>query len=199
MNDGRSTTTRHTLGVILGLNLAVGIMFTAVLFPHPPKQEYHSVATRPTSAKLTSLETRQVRSGIPARIIVPDVAIDMEVRVGSYMPESATWTIEYGAAFYADRTVPVNDNNGTTLIYGHADWAIFARITELTNGATAKVYTNEGHVFSYVFESNIQVQPDDVAVFNENGPPKLVLQTCSGPFDAYRTLVTFRLVGVEVI
>lgn len=197
MKKRRASPNRFVYGVITGLNLAVAVMFTAVLFPHPPKAEYQSIVSIAPTKKPVALEVREVTVGTPNRVVVPAVALDISVVPGVYTPESQTWTIGYGTAFHADRSVLPNDNNGTTLIYGHADWAVFGRVIELSEGATATVYTHEGNVFTYIFESNIQVEPTDTTVINARGSPKLVLQTCSGPFDRYRTLVTFRLTGVQ--
>ena len=60
------------------------------------------------------------------------------------------------------------------------------------------MYTEEGYRFEYSFESNRQVEPGDVSSLAATGPPKLILQTCSGVFDAYRTLVVFSFNKVVV-
>ncbi len=195
MKKRRAHTNRFVYGAILGMNLAVATMFTAVLFPRE-KTEYAYAATH-IPAKPPILKTREAVVGTPNRVVVSNVAIDIPVTPGLYESESQTWTIGYGTAYHADRSVPSNDSNGNTLIYGHADWAVFGKVVDLKEGSTATVYTNEGTVFTYTFESNVQVEPNDTSVLNSSGPPKLVLQTCSGPFDIYRTLVTFKLTGVK--
>ncbi len=178
------------------MNLFVVGMFVAILFPEPPPVSLDPVASI-SSKRLKAAEMKKINLGIPNRVVVDGVSIDLPVRTGSYDPTNKTWTLDTSSAFYADRSVPVNDSNGTTLIYGHAQWGLFAKLPEITEGATAKVYTDSGKVFSYTFQSSRQVTPDDTSVFVTSGDPTLALQTCSGPFDTYRTLVSFKLNGVS--
>lgn len=180
--------------VYLGIvNCCVLAMFLVVLSP-TPRTEQPVIASAIVPHVSVQGETQVSRpiTGTPSRVVVPSVGIDMVVRPGQYDVDAKTWTIDHHSAFHADVTVPVNNANGTTLIYGHAGWGIFGTLPEAGAGAEAYVYTIEGHRFTYTLESNRQVDPSDVSALTSTGPPRLVLQTCSGAFDAYRTLVTFR-------
>lgn len=137
------------------------------------------------------------RIGTPTRIVVPSIGVDLGVGVGSYNPSDGTWTLDNERAFYANTSVPANNNNGVTLIYGHDRHSVFGRLNEVTNGENATVYTDSGYVFHYVYESKQNVSPTDTSLVRVDGAPTLMLQTCSGPWDAYRTLVSFRLTGVQ--
>jgi len=197
----RRTEARRQISIfgIIGLmNLCVLGMFVAILFPDPPSASHEPVASAvrriASQSKLPSISL-----GIPTRVVVPSVAIDLPVRLGSYDVASQTWTLDTSSAFYADRSVPANSSNGSTLVYGHAQQGLFARLPEITDGATAQVYTDSGKVFSYTFQSARQVTPDDTSIFSNTGAPMLALQTCSGPFDTYRTLVVFNLTKVEPV
>jgi LPXTG-site transpeptidase (sortase) family protein len=186
---------RLVFGAIGTVNLCVLGMFIAILSPLPvPVQSKPVVTVSPKP--ITGQAFANINLGIPTRVVVESVAIDLPVRIGSYNPSNQTWTLDLESAFYADRSVPVNDSNGSTLIYAHARLGLFAKLPEITEGATARVYTDSGKVFSYSFASNRQVQPDDTSIFVNSGGPTLTLQTCSGPFDIYRTLVSFNLSGV---
>lgn len=195
MKKRRARTNRSVYMVIGGLNIGVLVMFGMVLFPKPTAPIVEPVVAS-VLPKPAPLKTREAKVGTPNRVIVPAVGIDKEVQRGSYTPENQAWTIDDYATFHADRTVPANDSNGTTLIYGHATWAVFGRLPEIGEGARAEVHTREGLIFKYKFESSKQVEPSDTSVLTAKGAPKLVLQTCSGAFDTYCTLVTFKLVGV---
>ncbi len=130
------------------------------------------------------------------RIVVPSVSIDIGVQPGAYDVASSSWHVDDSSAFHAGTTVPVNDSNGTTLIYGHAKWGIFGALPDVQTGAEASVYTIEGTRFVYSLELVKQVEPSDVSMLTAEGSPKLILQTCSGLFDQHRTLAVFALKGV---
>lgn len=192
----RPSTNRLTYSYLALLNACVAVMFFIALTPTPAEPlVVATVVSSRVSFNATSEKQRPI-TGTPIRVTVPSVGIDMPVKLGVYNTDSKTWTIDHSAAFHADVTVPVNNTNGTTLIYGHAGWGIFGALPEVKAGAEAVVYTLEGNRFNYTFESNRQVDPSDTSALVSTGPPRLLLQTCSGAFDAYRTLVSFRLVSV---
>ena len=189
---------KTTYGVIAAINLCVFGMFAVMLSPIPsPARNEPLVAIAPKG--ISGPELTKINLGIPTRVVVSSVNIDLPVRTGSYNSTDQTWTLDTQSAFYADRSVPVNDSNGSTLIYGHARFGLFARLPEISEGATAEVYTDSGKVFSYTFTSSRQVKPDDTSIFINSGAPTLALQTCSGPFDIYRTLVSFSLSEVSSV
>lgn len=196
MKKKRTSNSRLVFGAMGAVNLCVVIMFVAILSPQAEPVNVEPV-TIAASEKLTGPAFTEINLGIPSRVVVDSVGIDLPIRTGSYNPTDRTWTLDEQSAFYADRSVPVNDSNGSTLIYAHARFGLFAKLPEITEGATARVYTDSGKVFSYTFVSNHQVEPDDTSIFISSGSPMLALQTCSGPFDIYRTLVSFNLTGVS--
>lgn len=183
--------------LLAGLNIMVVAMFVMILQPIP---QAPVLAFVPGAAQrvVAPLEVRrQAVQGVPVRVVVPSVAIDLIVKPGSYEPERRQWTLDDSSAFFADRTVPANDNNGTTLLYGHATDAVFRRITQIQSDATATVHTDTGATFRYSFTSSQQISPQDTSILTSAGPPILALQTCSGPFDAYRTVARFSFEGVR--
>lgn len=194
---GRIASKFKFYAVFTVLNLLVVAGFFALTTPR-------TVAAQPeaTTAIIKKVEKalpapRQAVQGIPVRVVIPSVGIDVGVAVGSYDPSNDSWTLDNTQAFYADTSVPVNDNNGVTLIYGHARSAVFSRILQLIDGAEVAVYTDNGTIFHYVYEARQDVDPTDLSIVHSDGPPTLMLQTCSGPFDAYRTMISFKLTSVE--
>lgn len=131
--------------------------------------------------------------GTANHIEVPSINIDIAVLPGVYDVQTQTWTVDDSAAFHASTTVPVNDTNGTTLLYGHAKWGIFGNLPDIQSGAEAIVYTEEGLKFIYTLEEVYQVEPADMSMITTQGEPKLLLQTCTGFFDQYRILASFSL------
>jgi len=196
MTRTKQQSDRLTYWYLAGLNVCVLLMFAVLLFPRDDAPVLVATAIVPRAVLSETPSGARPVIGTARRVTVPSVGIDQQVRPGSYDTSSSSWTIDTSSTFHADVTVPVNNSNGTTLIYGHAGWGIFGKLPEIQPGAEADVYTEEGLRFMYVYESSYQVDPTDTSALTSSGPPRLLLQTCSGAFDAYRTLVTFRLKGV---
>lgn len=177
--------------VIAGLNVAVGVMFYVVTLP-PPVQ---------AATPLLHLTPRVVTplEGVPVRIDIPSLQINLPVATGSYDAMTGDWTVDATKAFYADMSVPTNDQNGTTLIYGHAQTPVFAALPSISPGAEAVVTTDTGYRFYYHYESMREVAPSNTDVFRTDGPPTLVVQTCVGDWSAYRGLFSFTLDKVEKV
>lgn len=197
MKKRRTGNDRLTYIYLTVLNSCVVGMFLVILTPAPiPPQLFEADGVIAHAPLQTKPIQRTPVVGTAIRVVVPSVNIDTAVRPGAYNVDTQTWAIDHHSAFHADITVPVNNTNGTTLIYGHAGWGIFGALPGVSQDSEAYVYTAEGYRFIYLFESNRRVDPSDTSVLVATGPPQLVLQTCSGAFDAYRTLVTFRFKGV---
>ncbi len=139
---------------------------------------------------------KQPVTGTPEHIAIPSLGIDVNVRSGKYDPVTGAWELDDASVFHASTTVPVNDTNGTTLIYGHAKWGLFGSLPDISPGAEAIVRTSNGKQFVYELEYSEQVDPSDVTVMTIEGPPMLALQTCSGLFDQHRTIAYFRLKNI---
>lgn len=158
------------------------------------------VASTQPSVTITEprpIKPRLATQGIPARVTVPSLSIDLGVKTGEYDANTATWAVDNSGAFYAPISVPVNDNNGITLIYAHAQTGLFETLPEIQPGAEAIVTTDNGHTFHYTYQTMRKADPSDVSVFQVDGPPTLVLQTCMGEWSQYRALFSFNLTKVE--
>lgn len=178
------------------LDIAVGAMFyTVSAQPNPPP----AVGTTVTVHRPQPVKPRLIPAtvGVPTRIVMSSLAIDLAVGVGSFNQADGSWTVDATKAYYADRSLPVNNSNGRTLIYGHAQSQVFGRLPEIQPQAEAVVYTDNGYLFRYKYESVRNVLPTDTSIFTTSGPPTLVLQTCTGDWDAYRALFSFAFVSEE--
>lgn len=176
------------------LNLAVGVMFYVINLAPTPVMA--SPAPRPQPVVIKAIAATQ---GIPIRVAVPSLSIDLPVAIGSYNPDDGSWTVDTTQAYFADVSMPINNSNGTSLIYGHAQSTVFETLPTIQPDAEAIVTTDTGYVFHYRYVSVQEVQPNDVSVFNSTGPPKLVLQTCIGTWSELRALFSFRLESIEKI
>lgn len=180
------------------LNLAVGVMFYAINIVPAPVLASSSSETRPQVHPVI-VKPIPATQGTPTRIVIPSLSIDLPVGVGSYNPDNGSWTVDTTQAYYADVSMPINNSNGTTLIYGHAQSTVFETLPQIQPNAEAVVYTDSGFTFHYQLTGRRDVPPNDVSVFTASGLPKLVLQTCIGAYDELRALFSFRLVAIEKI
>ena len=177
--------------IITCANVLIIGMFFLVSTPAPVLAIYHPPAHH--------VKPKVIIQGAPTRVVVPSVGIDLSIQTGLYNPVDSSWTLGMDSAFYANMSVPANNNNGTTLIYAHGQQGLFGSLPDIQPGATADVYTSSGAVFSYTYESFQQVDPSNTDVFAVDTLPTLILQTCSGDWSQYRSLYSFRLTGVRTL
>lgn len=176
------------------LNIAVGVMFytinitpTPVLASPPPHVEH--IAAKPIPAT----------QGMPTQIIIPSLSIDLPVVIGTYNPNEQSWTVDATKAYYADVSMPINNSNGATLIYGHAQSTVFETLPQILPDAEAIVNTDTGFAFHYRLSGSKEVPPSDTSVFTSTGAPTLVLQTCIGAYSELRALYSFHLVSIDTL
>jgi sortase (surface protein transpeptidase) len=93
-----------------------------------------------------------------------------------------------------------NNTSGDTFIYGHNNDYVFGAFRHITPtpGATAFVYTANGHIFDYTFDSSLNLSPDDTSILTYQGPPVLTIQTCTGSVNEWRTMYRFNFDKVVV-
>lgn len=133
-------------------------------------------------------------TGTPSRIVVPTATIDLPVVTGSENMRTHIWSVDGTRANYADITAQPNTRSGQTLIYGHNNHKVFARLLGLKKDAVAYVYTGNNHIFEYRLIGTKDLSPDRTDLFQElKQGTGLVLMTCDGPHFEYRHAMFFRL------
>ncbi|HET8884359.1 MAG TPA: class F sortase [Candidatus Saccharimonadales bacterium] len=173
-------------------NLAIGVMFYVINITPAPV-----LASVPPPKPPVVVQAIPATKGIPTRVIIPSLTINLPVGIGTYNQANDSWTLDTTKAYFADSSMPVNNSNGTTLIYGHAQSPVFATLPQIKTGATAQIHTDTGYVFHYRYIATQTVEPNNTTVFTSSGPPKLVLQTCTGNWSEYRALFSFKLESIE--
>lgn len=191
----RNISKRWFYGLVGMLNLIVGVMFLVVNIRPEPVLALSAVST----VRRVPLPPRIIPAtvGVPTRLVIPSLSIDVPVGIGSYNQNDGSWTVDDTKAYYADNSMLINNSNGNTLIYGHAQAPIFIQLPNIQPRSEALVYTDSGYTFHYIYQSLLEVAPTDTSVFRTDGPPALVLQTCMGNWDAYRGLFSFSLQSVD--
>ena len=137
-------------------------------------------------------------SGIPKRIVVPSLGIDLSITVGTYQSYKNTWTVAKSEANYATNSPLVNNQSGKTIVYGHATNKVFGKLKNLADGDNVYVYT-DSNIFVYAKASSVVIKPTDTDLFETiyNGPPMLGLLTCDGLWFQNRLLITLSLMEVQ--
>ncbi len=136
--------------------------------------------------------------GRPVRIVLPDSAVDLPVDPGYYDSKTGDWTLSGYHAQFAMVSTLANNITGDTFVYGHNNNYVFGalRHNTPTTGAPALVYTDNGHIFAYAFQTSRSLAPDDTSVFKYGGPPILTIQTCTGSLNEWRTMYQYNFVRV---
>lgn len=176
-----------------GINTAMVVMLTAVLWQVPTVM-YHAP---PHTLVLASKPNITVAVGKPAQLFIPSLGMQLAVQEGAFNAQTREWKLSDTSAMHATNSVPPNNSNGTTLLYGHGTPAVFASLVNLQKGDTAQVQATNGDIYVYRYSKKQDVTPDNTSIFRVDGPPTLVLQTCSGPWDSLRSLYAFTLVKVR--
>ncbi len=186
-------------GSVSGINLALLLFLLIAIYPSFLFQSRPTV-TRVFAAEPISAAAETVKpaiAGKPVRIALESLGIDLPVDDGFYEPSNNSWTLSGYHAQFAHPTPPANDKIGNTLIYGHNNKYVFGPLKRIQSGEIAKIYTDNGHVFSYEFQEATNLNPDDTTIFSYDGPPILTIQTCSGNWNEWRRLFRFKFIGVE--
>lgn len=132
-------------------------------------------------------------SGVPVRLTISSVGIDLKVIPGYYNRANNSWTLSLNDAQYGTMTSPANNKQGLTFIYAHYRKGVFLNLPKVQPGTEAVVTTSNGHTFTYTFRQSVVTKPTDTSLFSYQGKPILVLQTCSGAWYQNRQLFTFDL------
>lgn len=178
---------------LLTLLFAIYIFRPGLILKRP------ALALQDPSTQLTQplAPVQPIITGTPVRVVIPSLNIDLPVDVGNYNNVDQSWTLADDRAFFASPSMPPNNRQGNTLVYGHDTDRIFHPTRNLVKGDLVKLLTDNGRTFFYSFESSETVQPDNMNVFQYQGPPLLVLQTCNGNWSETRNLMRFKFVRVE--
>jgi LPXTG-site transpeptidase (sortase) family protein len=135
--------------------------------------------------------------GMPNRIVVPKLGLDLPVVQGAYNPTTKQWTVSDDYANWAPNTAQSNNKDGQTLIYGHNSWKIFAGLVNgLKPGDPVYVYTANNHLFEYTYNSAETVSPNDAqALFDSmKTGTGLKLITCELTDFSWRHVMSLKLI-----
>lgn len=191
---------RATMINLAAVSMIVGGIVLLVVAAQLRSRNAHIQAQPALTAENSSakvIKERSVAQGKPTALTIPEAGISNSVVDGVFDPQSGQWTLTLDKVQHAVMTYQPNNSHGLTFMYGHNRRGVFAQLPALKKGAIAEVKTSNGHTFYYRFRSSRVTSPDDISVFSYQGPPILVLQTCTGIFFQNRQLFTFDFIGVD--
>lgn len=182
-----------TGGLYIGAVALMGYAGVVATPSRPTLATQPPAAVQKTTPPQAGTPEPAVISGKPIRLVIPDAAIDLPIDEGYYDASSDSWTLSDSRLQYATMTMPANNHSGNTFIYGHGTDQVLAPLSRHTPaaGSPAQIYTDNGQIFTYIFQSAHDFTPDDTSIFNYDGPPILTVQTCTGAASEWRTMYTF--------
>lgn len=166
-----------------------------------PRLDFNQVAVAESLIRVPTSTThtpdQEIKSGHPKQILIPRLGIDLQVIEGTYFPANQTWTLSDDKVQFSTMSSPPNNHGGTTFLYGHNTPAVFKRLHELDGRDEVIIKTNEGLTFTYQLTNSYRVRPQQTQVLNSANEPTLLLLTCSGIWNEWRSVFELRLVRVN--
>lgn len=94
-----------------------------------------------------------------------------------------------------------NNKAGMTFIYGHGTEKVFGKIgnNHPAVGSIAEIYTDNNHVFTYSLKAIENLKANDTWILKNkhSGPPRLIIQTCTGIYSQWRTMFEYTYMSVR--
>jgi LPXTG-site transpeptidase (sortase) family protein len=179
--------------VVIIRNHAVNIVATPL---HQVVAETVPVATT-NNTVANNDQSQGYITGMPVRVTIPSLGINLPVIPGYYDAKSQAWTLTTTKVQFATLTSQPNNQSGNTFLYGHARTNLFGKLPKIQAGTEAVVTTDNGHTFYFTLDHTRVVSPSDSdAVLGYAGKPILTLQTCVGLLYQNRELLIFNLARV---
>lgn len=197
-----------TLLMIAGVLLLafVGVSYARQHFASVPgwdssaQKQGQQIASRQNKVSLPSRLKNGAKPGSdPAtRLVIPSIGVDSPVV--QTPPVNGTWNVADWAIGHLT-TSPNPGAKGNAAYSAHDDimGEIFKRLDELKPGASMVFYTSRA-VYTYAVDSQVSVDPSDVAVLNPTARPTVTLITCT-PYwvDTQRLIVKGVLKSVRAV
>lgn len=179
---------------VVALYVAIGIpgwFGLSQLEPDQPVASAAAITPAERAKSLVRFEHSQRITGEPIQIRVPRLGVDLAVIDGIYDPALDTWTLTKDKAQFARMTELPNNESGNTFIYGHNTDAVFSPLVWLQSGDEAIITTANGHTFTYLYNGNQIVNPDETSILSPTEAPRLTLMTCEGILSQARRVAVF--------
>ncbi len=137
-------------------------------------------------------------SGQPSQLIVDRLGISLPIDEGIYDVENDSWNLSNGTVYFANMTSLPNNKNGSTFLYGHNQDDTLAKLGDLAVGDKILIETENNHKFTYRYEKDEYIMPDQTSILYEKpAKPRVVIAICESLFGITRRIMYFNLVEVN--
>lgn len=145
----------------------------------------------------TNFNFVQKISGHPTRLIVDRLGLNLPIKTGEYDFANDSWTLSNGVAYYATMTDLPNNKKGSTFLYGHNQDDTLAMLGDLQAGDRIIIETQNNHRFTYQYEKDEYIMPDQTDILYEHpNKPRVVIAICESLLGITRRIMYFNLVEV---
>jgi len=142
--------------------------------------------TRPTTVHPSA------ESGPPQELVLPSLGVTAKVSRVDSVSGVLQVPDDISTVGWWQHSVPAGSLSGTTVIDGHIDSAAAGEgalfhLADLGPGDRIDVKTTTGHTLSYQVQARriyVKAQGLPAELFNQQGPARLVIISCGGPFDS---------------
>lgn len=144
---------------------------------------------------VTSPIPEELDRAMPNTLVIPRLGITTAIQPGAYNQKTGAWDLSWNVAQFATMTVAPNTAGGKTLLYAHNTRRLFGPTAKIRLGDEAIVTTADGKTFRYIYAQDRVVDPADTSILQnaQDGPPQLVLLTCTGIVNQHRRLLFFTI------
>jgi Sortase domain len=147
-------------------------------------------AVAPAAGSRTAVRGAQLL-GLPVRLHIPAIAVDAPIVAVSVSSDGALTVPDdpRDVGWWSGSAIP-REPDGSVVLDGHVDTArsgagALFHLANLGPGASVTVSTTAGEIRYVVAARRVYAKAYlPTQVFSHNGPPRLVLVTCGGRFDA---------------
>ena len=176
---------RQKIGLVL---ILLGLIFFLAAIS---LKEYQTSKKNPLSFSQAPQLVAVVEEGdLPARIIIPQVKIDLQVFPAQVVEDQ--WQVsEEGVSYLLGSGIPGREDR--VIIYGHNKNHLFGPIKWLSEGEEIKLVNRKGEEFVYQVVETKTVSHEEIEVLSPTQEPTLTLYTCTGFWDRERFVVVGKL------
>ena len=193
--------TAHLLSARVPLLPRVVFLYVLIGLPIFAAQALHTTPSVPTehfALEIAHNGFSQLRQatvkGVPIRIQIKRLGIDLPIVAGTYDAAKDSWTLTRDKAQFATATTEPNDSQGNTLIYGHNTKPVFKALSGLQPDDLAVITVDTEHTFTYRFTGDMTVTPHTTSILDFSPEkPRLTVMTCDGLWNQVRRVMFFDL------
>lgn len=178
---------------VVSLYFLIASLLSVAAYAIQPHAPAAAVNVQPLAQVQKPRDDTNEITGVPARLVIARLGIDLAIVTGNYDRAQDEWTLTDDAAQFAAMTALPSNRQGNTMLYGHNTAAVLEPVKDLVPGDVLTLTTTNGHIFTYTYVRDMSVTPDRTDVVTPvSSTPQVTLLTCEGWFSATRRVMYFQ-------